>query len=396
METDSRIGAWCIGARDGNVALPLPPLFQGDLYDVFFEADTSAVEQIQRRHDPARSRVFPYCLADENGTGTLLLNYDPYTSSLLPIASTIELAQSSQGCDYPHAIAGACVREVPVELRTLDSLDLLAGEAVAPPNVMLIDTQGSELAIMRGGRRLIADHTIAIIVEAEFIEVYEKQPLFGDLAAWLNDLGFFFADFAAGPHRAQAFGMPIGHRGRSLAAFSDALFFRRPATLVENPRLLTKLAFVAIALRYVAIGFHCLDLLAARDPLLASIDRDREYVRALFEMTRARNAMPAFEMPTFKDLYPTFADSSARFEATVAPDHAQRTHERWSGIQARLLAQGEAIGQLASEANTPIETVLQGYGLMKAWSDVRNDRLASMRDLLRQFAIELTAPVADA
>ncbi len=100
--------------------------------------------------------------------GTLLVNYDPYTSSLLRMSSDLGLAQYGGGTDYSHVAAGAVAREVPVELRTLDSLELLADGTVPPPNVMLLDTQGSELQIMHGGHAMISEHTVAIQTEAEF------------------------------------------------------------------------------------------------------------------------------------------------------------------------------------------------------------------------------------
>src|SRR5580658_4536158 len=202
MQAEGLIGAYLIGGRDGlsPVSLPDSPL-EDDLFNVFFEADEAAIPQMLERNDPAKSRVFPYCLSDTNGTGTFYHNYDPYTSSLIKIASDFDYTTWYARHDYRIAESARTVREAQVELRTIDSLNLLDDPEVAPPTIVTLDTQGSELAILRGGAKLITEHTMAIVTEAEFVNFYEGQPLFGDLCTYLNELGFVFADFTAGPFR---------------------------------------------------------------------------------------------------------------------------------------------------------------------------------------------------
>jgi FkbM family methyltransferase len=387
MERDERIGLYMIGARDGNAALPLPPIFHPDRFDVLFEADESAIAQIRGVSDPARSRVLPYCLADRNGPGTLFVNLDPYTTSLLPMAAPLDIGQVWEGADYPCSVAGHCEREVPVELRTLDSLHLLDDGSVAPPNMLLLDTQGSELQIMRGGAELIRDHTVAIETEAEFMKIYKDQPLFGDIANWLADLDFFFAGFS-GVHHGHAYAMPLGQRGRSLAIASDALFFRNPESLTDNPLLLAKLAFIAISMGYAAIGFRSLDLLKDVDPGFASLPRQRTYVRLLLELSSARAAMPPFTMPTFIDLYPTYEESNARFDPAVTPaERARQLNVRKSTLQTRILSEIGTNAQLFLPADTPVEAVLRKFGLHGAAEEIRRDRLTTTEAILKSFGI---------
>lgn len=68
-----------------------------------------------------------------------------------------------------------------LELRTVDFLKL--------------DTQGSELDILRGAETVLADDLFGIEVEVEFAAVYVDQPLFGDVYSFLDDQGFSFSDF---------------------------------------------------------------------------------------------------------------------------------------------------------------------------------------------------------
>jgi FkbM family methyltransferase len=378
-----------VGARDGNSALPLPANFHPDTFDVLFEADESAIAQIRGVSDPARSRVLPYCLADRNGPGTLFVNLDPYTTSLLPVAAPLDIGQMWDGTDYPVNVAGRCVREVPVELRTLDSLHLLDDGSVAPPNMLLLDTQGSELQIMRGGAEVIRNHTVAIETEAELIKLYKDQPLFGDIANWLAGLDFFFANFS-GVHHGHAYAMPLGQRGRSLAIASDALFFRNPETLTDNPLLLAKLAFIATSMGYAAIGFRSLDLLKDVDPAFASLPRHRTYVQLLLELSSARAAMPPFTMPTFIDLYPTYEESNARFDASANPEERERRlNVRKSALQTRILTELGTNAQLFLPNDTPVEAVLRKFDLHGAAEQIRRDRLTTTEGILKSFGINV-------
>ncbi len=88
--------------------------------------------------------------------------------------------------------------------------------------------------------------------------------------------------------------MPLGERGQPLSIFSDALFFRRPETLVDNQPLLAKLAFIAIVKDYTAVGMRCLDLLSAADLEYRSCSGERTYVRFLIDLSKARAMMPRF------------------------------------------------------------------------------------------------------
>ena len=155
-QAGGRLGLYLVGARDGIPNNMLPEPFIDDSFFVFFEADESAIPQIQAMNNPAISRVFSVCLSDHDGPGTFYNNYDPFTSSLLKLAPEFDFSSWIEGRDYPHREVFKTVREERVEMRTLDSMNLLEDPAVAPPTIIALDTQGSELAILRGGPQ--ADH----------------------------------------------------------------------------------------------------------------------------------------------------------------------------------------------------------------------------------------------
>jgi FkbM family methyltransferase len=127
---------------------------------------------------------------------------------------------------------------------TLDS----AIESAVKPDFLKLDTQGSELDILQGAHRTL-QHCLGVEAEVEFREIYESQPLFGDLAKYLQSNGFEFIDFVA-------FGKWERSRPDGLRTFlgelihADALFLRSPESAVA---LAGQLRDTNLILRYLAL-----------------------------------------------------------------------------------------------------------------------------------------------
>ena len=267
MQADARIGIYMVGGRDGCSPIVVPQPFHGDVFNVYFEADETAIPQMLERNNPAYSRIFPYCLGETNGPGTFYLNYDPFTSSLLKPSTEFDLTQWYVNREYPHADVMRNVRQVPVELRAMDSLNLLDDPAVAAPSIIVLDTQGTELSILRGGRELVTEHTMAIVTEAEFVRFYEGQPLFGEICTALDEMGFMFVDFTAGPFRVDS--VP---RAARPAQPADDRFLRR-ALLAQTVGGHQTLSVRAALVRGAAVRATRLRLLLPR-----SVEGDRPAV----------------------------------------------------------------------------------------------------------------------
>jgi hypothetical protein len=88
-------------------------------------------------------------------------------------------------CDmYPYGIEMEVVGEHPV---TLTRMDTACGDF--QPDVMKVDTQGTELDVLRGAGRLL-DSAIAVELEVEFIPQYLGQSLFSDIDIFMRQQGF--------------------------------------------------------------------------------------------------------------------------------------------------------------------------------------------------------------
>ena len=78
---------------------------------------------------------------------------------------------------------------------TLDKLDSLLNQSINKKKIgefIKIDTQGSEFEILKGAKKILKNHTIGVITEVSFLELYKNQKLFSDIEMFLRKLNFFF------------------------------------------------------------------------------------------------------------------------------------------------------------------------------------------------------------
>ncbi|MBO0129191.1 FkbM family methyltransferase [Agrobacterium burrii] len=145
-----------------------------------FEPDEAnnrrAVELLRPYGD--RVRLSRLGLAEHAGKASLHINSHDGTHSLLPIGDM----------SYWHGQASE-IEKVDIETTTLDRL--AASERWDHIDILKMDIQGAELAALKGGAGLLAAGAIDLLcLEVEFEHLYEGQPLFWDIAAYLNSLGY--------------------------------------------------------------------------------------------------------------------------------------------------------------------------------------------------------------
>lgn len=133
---------------------------------------------------------------------------------------------------------------------TLDHL-VQIGE-IETPDVISLDIQGSELNALIGGWDCL-DHAVCVLTEAEFLPLYEGQPLIGDLQEMLWDKGFFLAGWT---HEEQWYTETI--YGRGFQAVTEAIFLKR-VELCDFEQTM-KLAYVSGAFEFYG---HARDLCVA-------------------------------------------------------------------------------------------------------------------------------------
>ena len=137
--------------------------------------------------------VMPMALGENSGKGILNITHYPGLSSIFePDHSVIKQFFPSispfrkESCE---AWEVASREEVPV--MSLDEASEKYG--CRDLTVLKLDTQGSELSILRSGKKVVSS-TLVVMTEAEFLPFYKNQPLFSSVHGFLSERGFRLLD----------------------------------------------------------------------------------------------------------------------------------------------------------------------------------------------------------
>jgi len=99
----------------------------------------------------------------------------------------------------PANSTGLGLRRAPAEVTQIEvdmlTLDYVVQEfRLAIPEVVKIDTQGCELGILQGGKRILPQVQL-LLVECWLTRAYgSRTPLVGEVTKWLRGLGFYLWD----------------------------------------------------------------------------------------------------------------------------------------------------------------------------------------------------------
>ena len=246
-----------VGAR-GGLGQPwvhYPNAIQG----VFFDADPDENNELQEKSD---AKVLPYALTESCGTYDFNLTKARRCSSFLE--PNYEYLQN-----FPEQERYEVEQRITLNTVYLDYL--YEKQELSDGDFLKIDTQGTELYILKGGTCFVNEQVLGIELEVEFQLVYQNQPLFRDVDAYVCEhLGFEFYDlqkyywkYSEGHNRGQ---------NRGQAIFGNALYFRSPANVIEtfrvyDPQKLKEKCmmalFMALAFGYVDYALRLLSLMSA-------------------------------------------------------------------------------------------------------------------------------------
>lgn len=166
-----------IGANAGTWTCLLKSLYPAARVEAFEPLDRFAADFARWTCTwPGDIRLHRLALGDCLGQATLHVTDFADASSLLPLSD----AGRAEFKVVPTST-------VTVPVARLD--DLLASGAVAPPDLIKLDVQGFELAVLRGGETALASAR-AVLCEVSTRAFYDGQALFGDVLSHLEARGF--------------------------------------------------------------------------------------------------------------------------------------------------------------------------------------------------------------
>lgn len=145
-----------------------------------FDPDIEECQRLSRRYEGDAVSIVPLGLAGTAGKRTLYVTQEPACSSLL--MPDPELTEN-----YPALHCARHISSVEVETVTLD--DWAKDNSVQFIDHIKVDTQGTELEILKGGINVLKN-VRSLEVEVEFNPIYLGQPIFSDVDSFLRSEGF--------------------------------------------------------------------------------------------------------------------------------------------------------------------------------------------------------------
>lgn len=166
-----------VGANVGQFSLLISALHPNARL-IAFEPMPDAAATWRRLFDGSgRAEVHTVAIGAKAETATLHVSARADSSSLLPIGE-------GQTTVFPGTEEAGTLA---IAVAPLDAF--VSAADIQRPALLKIDVQGYELEVLRGAESLLPcfDH---VYVEASFMTLYEGQPLFDEVAAFLTARGF--------------------------------------------------------------------------------------------------------------------------------------------------------------------------------------------------------------
>ncbi|MGJ8616865.1 MAG: FkbM family methyltransferase, partial [Sulfitobacter sp.] len=149
--------------------------------------------------------------------------------------------------------------------------DAISDDDLPKPDVLKMDIQGGELAVLQNGRIKLID-AVCIIPEVRFFRIYEGEPMWSDVDMELRMQGFVLHKLM--PTKA----IPVGNSLRSKMRSKhfrnqlvdgDAVYIRDPSTIEDWTDEQVKQLTIAAAgvFNSLDLVIYCMDQLVARGVL---------------------------------------------------------------------------------------------------------------------------------
>lgn len=145
-----------------------------------FDPDIEECQRLNILYEGGAVSIVPVGLAGTPGKRTLYITQEPACSSLLK--PDPELTEN-----YPALHCARHISSIEVETTTLD--DWARENGVQVIDHVKVDTQGTELEILKGGVNVLKK-VRSLEVEVEFNPIYQGQPIFSDVDLFLRSEGF--------------------------------------------------------------------------------------------------------------------------------------------------------------------------------------------------------------
>ncbi|HET6443427.1 MAG TPA: FkbM family methyltransferase [candidate division Zixibacteria bacterium] len=134
---------------------------------------------------------------------------------------------------FPNPDRFEILNTVQLEVSTLDNQ--LSERKITDLDFIKLDTQGSELAILKGAAESLSGSVFGLAVEVEFVPIYQEQPLFSDVDSFIRGFGFQLFDLAPCYWKRIVGRLGKGYiPSKGQIIFADAVYFRKAEHFLES------------------------------------------------------------------------------------------------------------------------------------------------------------------
>jgi len=257
------------------------PIFQAGYANLtLVEPNQQEAAHLRERYG-SDVRVFDYILGDGDPSLLNVTHYPGCNSIFEPDPSVINKFASintSPGSNF--------------ELKRTETVETVQLDQVFPEikcDYVKIDVQGSELNILKHGKNMLKD-VFVIESEVEFLPIYKKQPLFGDLQIFMRAQGFVlhkFIDVASRCFRPMSFSDNVCE-GMSQLLWADAIFIKSFMDLKD---------YSNINLLRTAYIMH--DIYGSFDLVFFLLNEHDKRTQTSYSLTYAKQLATFSELPKF-------------------------------------------------------------------------------------------------
>jgi FkbM family methyltransferase len=192
-----------VGGSDGSTVVDFKKIFP-NAQILTFEPFPDAFANLNKLANAYLNvKAYNFALSDNENPATFYVNKSKATNSLFKPVATNSFIDD-------HAIPEA---EIQIMQKKLDNV--LSDNNISLIDILKIDVQGGELKVLKGAEEALIQNKIKfILAEIWFLEGYENQPLYHDIASYLAKFSF------------KPFGMyNIHYRKDGHFLWGDAIFY---------------------------------------------------------------------------------------------------------------------------------------------------------------------------
>jgi FkbM family methyltransferase len=168
-----------VGAYDGRTVLKYRKIYQKAKIISFEPSKKSYIKLRENLKKDKNVILENIALTNFSGESELFINKSQLTNSLLP--ANPELTGVNSSCTFK--------KKESINCETIDRY--CSNNSIDKIDILKIDVQGAELSVLEGATGMLENKKIKLIyAEVEFAKIYLNQPLFHNIAWFLEKKGY--------------------------------------------------------------------------------------------------------------------------------------------------------------------------------------------------------------